>query len=109
MKLRLWGVFVLLGFLGGCADSPVTKPRGSRSDREVVYKKVWSKDSLSPARQVLGTLAKGENPNTEVLPPKNPWEEFDEEIKLTSPREESMNVRNIIDPQMDNEYPDSML
>lgn len=109
MNLKAMGGLILLGVVAACSDSVQKEGNGPRLTKKVVYKKVWAKDSLTPQEQMLDTLAGGENPNSSTLPQQNKWNEFEKDIRLSSPRAESLDARRDIEPALDNSYGDQLL
>ena len=104
MNLKVMGGLVLLGLVTACSDS-LREEKDQKLGNKVVYKKVWAKDSLTPQEQMLDTLAGGDNPNSSTVPVENKWNEFEKDIRLSSPRANSLDSRAALDPS----YNDQLL
>jgi hypothetical protein len=108
MNLKGMTGLILLGLVTACSDS-VQEEKNQNLGRKIVYKEVWAKDSLTPREQMLDTLAGGENPNSPTLPPKNKWDKYEKDIKLSDPMANSYNVRTPIEASLDEPYDDQLL
>lgn len=109
MNLKIITGVVLLGMVAACSDS-AREAKSAQQCPEVVYKKTWPKNSLTPQEQMLDTLAGGENPNSPTLPSQRKWDKFERDIRVSSPRAMSMDPRASLDPDLgDDSYDDQLL